>query len=164
MKYFSIVFLVFSLISCNQQQESERIVLQNQIDSLRSRLDSSYTPGLGEFMSSIQVHHAKLWFAGKNGNWDLADFEMGEIQETITDIQKYCTNRPEITSLPMIVPALDSLTIAITRKNIESFKSGFTLLTNTCNSCHKVTKHSFNVIKIPDLPPVTNQVFENPKP
>jgi hypothetical protein len=164
MRYFSILLLGFYLTSCNQQQENERIVLQNQIDSLRSRLDSSYTPGLGEFMSSIQLHHAKLWFAGKNGNWDLADFEMGEIQETITDIQKYCTNRPEITSLPMIEPPLDTLMTAITRKNIESFKRSFTILTNTCNSCHKVTKHSFNVIKIPDLPPVTNQVFENPKP
>src|SRR5580700_8297167 len=108
MKYLPFVFLVFCLISCNQQQESERIVLQNQIDSLRSRLDSSYTPGLGEFMLSIQEHHAKLWFAGKNGNWDLADFEMGEIQETITDINKYCTNRTEISSLPMIDQPLDS--------------------------------------------------------
>ena len=78
MKYLPFVFLVFYLISCNQQQESERIVLQNQIDSLRSRLDSSYTPGLGEFMLSIQEHHAKLWFAGKNGNWDLANFEIDE--------------------------------------------------------------------------------------
>ena len=49
----------------------------------------AYTPGLGEFMSGIQVHHEKLWFAGKAGNWQLADFETGEIRETIDDIQKY---------------------------------------------------------------------------
>ena len=164
MRYFSIVFLVFYLISCNQQQESERIVLQNQIESLRSRLDSSYTPGLGEFMLSIQMHHAKIWFAGKNGNWDLANFEIDEIRETIGDINKYCTDRPEISSLPMIDQPLDSLKLAITKKNIEAFKSSFILLTNTCNNCHKVTKHGFNVIKIPDIPPVTNQVFEKPNP
>jgi hypothetical protein len=164
MRYFSIVFLVFYLISCNQQQESERIVLQNQIESLRSRLDSSYTPGLGEFMLSIQMHHAKIWFAGKNGNGDLANFEIDEIRETIGDINKYCTDRPEISSLPMIDQPLDSLKLAITKKNIEAFKSSFILLTNTCNNCHKVTKHGFNVIKIPDIPPVTNQVFEKPNP
>ncbi|HEV3221972.1 MAG TPA: hypothetical protein VGZ90_03800 [Puia sp.] len=164
MKYLPVVFLVICLFSCNQQQENERIVLQNQIDSLRSRLDSSYRPGLGEFMLSIQMHHAKIWFAGKNGNWGLADFEVGEIQETITDINKYCTDRPEISSLPMIDQPLDSLKIAITRKNIEAFKSSFILLTNTCNNCHKVTKHSFNVIKIPDTPPVSNQAFEIPNP
>jgi hypothetical protein len=164
MKYLPFVFLVFYLISCNQQQESERIVLQNQIDSLRSRLDSAYTPGLGEFMLSIQMHHAKIWFAGKNGNWDLANFEIDEIRETIGDINKYCTDRPEISSLPMIDQPLDSLKLAITKKNIEAFKSSFILLTNTCNNCHKVTKHGFNVIKIPDIPPVTNQVFEKPNP
>jgi hypothetical protein len=164
MRYFSIVFLVFYLISCNQQQENERLVLQNQIDSLRSRLDSSYAPGLGEFMLSIQMHHAKIWFAGKNGNWDLANFEIDEIRETIGDINKYCTDRPEISSLPMIDQPLDSLKLAVTKKNIEAFKSSFILLTNTCNNCHKVTKHGFNVIKIPDIPPVSNQVFEKPTP
>ena len=164
MRCLPLVVLIFSLFSCNQQQDNERIVLQNQIDSLRSRLDSSYTPGLGEFMSSIQTHHAKLWFAGKKGNCDLANFEMEEIQESITDIQKYCTDRPEISSVPMIGPPLDSLKTAITRKNIEMFKGSFILLTNTCNNCHKVTKHAFNVIKVPDSPPVTNQVFEKQNP
>jgi hypothetical protein len=164
MRFLPVALLVFYLFSCNQQRETERIVLQNQIDSLRSKLDSSYTPGLGEFMLSIQEHHAKLWFAGKNGNWELANFEMEEIQESIADIKKYCTDRPEISSIPMIGPPLDSVSLAITGKNNEAFKSSFILLTNTCNNCHKVTKHGFNVIKIPDVPPVTNQVFEKPSP
>ncbi len=28
-------------------------------------MKQDYTPGLGEFMSSIQMRHAKLWFAAK---------------------------------------------------------------------------------------------------
>jgi hypothetical protein len=163
MRYLLPVFFIFCLLACNQQRDEEKIVLQNQIDSLRIRLDSANIRGLGEFMLSIQMHHAKLWFAGKNGNWDLAKFELEEIQESITDIQKYCTDRPEISSLPMIVPPLDSIRAAITGKNISSFKSSFNLLTNTCNNCHKVSKFAFNVIKIPDTPPVTNQVFEPTK-
>ena len=35
-------------------------------------------PGFEEFMSNIQAHHAKLWFAGQNHNWKLADFEIHE--------------------------------------------------------------------------------------
>ena len=111
-------------------------------------------------MSSIQMHHAKLWFAGKNGNWDLANFEIEEIQESLDDIQKLCADSPDIRSLPMIYPPLDSIKIAITRKNIKSFTSSFGFLTNTCNNCHKAANHAFNVIKIPDALPVTNQVFE----
>ena len=32
----------------------------------------SYAPGLGEFMTATQLRHAKLWFAGRMNNWDLA--------------------------------------------------------------------------------------------
>jgi hypothetical protein len=60
----------------------------------------------------------------------------------------------------MIDPAMDSLSIAIKEKNVNKFSSGFTLLTATCNDCHKATNHGFNVIKIPDIPPVSNQVFK----
>ena len=62
------------------------VTMEKRIDSLSKRIDSSYSPGLGEFMVSIQMHHGKLWFAGKNGNWELANFELGEIRETLDDI------------------------------------------------------------------------------
>jgi hypothetical protein len=164
MKLLLTVFVILSLSGCNQQASDQQVVLQNQIDSLRNRLDNVYAPGIGEYMLSIQTHHAKLWFAGKYENWELANFEMEEIQESLDNIQKHCADSPEIRSLPMIYPPLDSVKSAIAKKNIELFKSSFTLLTNTCNSCHKAANHAFNVIRIPDVPPVTNQVFEKSNP
>ena len=149
------------LLSCKQRGPDTGI-LQSRIDSLQSKLDNSYKPGPGEFMSGILVHHAKLWFAGKAGNWGLSDFEMKEIREAIDDIQTYCSDRPEVVSIPMIKPALDSVDEAIRNKSISQFKSGYILLTNTCNNCHRATKHEFNVIQIPSSPPFSNQVFQNP--
>ena len=153
--------LVCLLLSCNHTG-SGTASLQIQIDSLQRKLDRTYKPGLGEFMSGIQVHHAKLWFAGEAGNWALADFEMNEIQEAIEDIKTYCADRPEAALIHMINPALDSLNISIREKDIVRFKNSFNLLTGTCNSCHKATKHEFNVIQIPATPPFTNQVFQKP--
>src|SRR5438128_1393337 len=91
-----ILFISISIlaIACNDQQKTMQS-LQSKIDSLQQQLSKSYKPGLGEFMSSIQVHHEKLWFAGMNENWQLADFEINEIKEAIEDIQTYCTDRPE---------------------------------------------------------------------
>ncbi len=155
-----IVFCI--LLSCNQPG-TDTGILQSRIDSLQKKLDNSYKPGLGEFMSGIQVHHAKLWFAGTAGNWGLSDFETKEIQEAIDDIQMYCNDRPEVASIPMIKPALDSINDAIKNKSISQFKSSFNLLTNTCNNCHRITKHEFNVIQIPGTPPFTNQRFQNPE-
>jgi len=156
-KFISTGVILF-LAACNHQSDNSNR-LQQQIDSLKNKLNKTYKPGLGEFMTEIQLHHAKLWFAGKNANWELANFEMGEIRESIDAIQQYCTDRPEIRELPLINPPLDSLKMAITGRNKILFNSSFILLTNTCNNCHQVTKHGFNIIRIPDTPPVTNQVF-----
>jgi hypothetical protein len=153
-----IISLLIIFASCSQQANTS--ALQAQVDSLNTKLAQTYKPGLGEFMMGIQVHHAKIWFAGKNQNWKLADFEIGEIKETLEDVKRYCTDRPEIKSLPILYPALDSVTNAIKTKKPKEFEKSFMLLTNSCNSCHKSTNHEFNVIKVPDTPPFTNQEFK----
>jgi len=156
MKYLPLVLLLGFFFACN----SDTTVLQAKVDSLNKQLAQTYKPGLGEFMSVIQVHHAKIYFAGKNENWPLADFEIGEIKESIEGINKFCTDRPEIKSLPIIYPALDSVNNAIKSKNSLRFEKSFVLLTNSCNSCHQTTNHAFNVIKVPEIPPFSNQDFK----
>jgi len=155
---FFILFTV-GLFSCNRPTDNTK-VLQNHIDSLESKLTDTYIPGFGEFMSNIQVHHAKLWFAGQNENWKLADFEIHEIKETLEAIQKYQTERTESQKIGMLNPALDSINNSIQQKSVSLFKSSFTLLTNTCNNCHRATDFEFNVVKIPETQPFSNQDFK----
>jgi len=159
MKEIFLFFIIISLFSCNNPADKTQ-ALQNRIDSLENKLAHAYKPGLGEFMSSIQVHHAKLWFAGQNQNWQLAAFEIDEIKEALEDIPLYCADRPEVQQLGMINPAIDSISNAINTKNQPRFKNSFVLLTATCNNCHHATNHAFNVIKIPDTPPFSNQDFK----
>ncbi len=133
--------------------------LQLQIDSLKTQVNNAYKPGLGEFMSSIQVHHEKLWFAGNAQNWRLADFEIHEIIEAVDNIKQYTQDRPETKDIIMLQPAIDSLNNSIQQKNMQAFKQNFITLTNTCNNCHAAVNYNFNKIKIPDTPPFSNQVF-----
>jgi hypothetical protein len=153
-----VILILLALSACHQQTDNTQF-LQKQIDSLQNKLADSYKPGFGDFMSSIQVHHAKLWFAGKNENWKLADFELHEIMETIEDIQKYQSERTESAMLPQLNAALDVVGTAVKQRNGAMFKASFTNLTNSCNNCHRQTNHEFNVVKIPDSPPFSNQVF-----
>ncbi|HQT27620.1 MAG TPA: hypothetical protein PLK99_13680, partial [Burkholderiales bacterium] len=48
-----------------------------------------YVPGMGEIMGATQMRHAKLWFAGKEKNWPLANYELGEIREGLDDAVLY---------------------------------------------------------------------------
>ena len=149
----------FIVPACNGKADKTQH-LQNQIDSLEKKFENGYRPGLGEFMSSIQLHHAKLWFAGVNKNWKLADFEIQEIQESVEAIQEFNNDRPEVKEIGMIKPSIDSVSKAIKEHNVQSFKNSYFFLTNTCNNCHRATEHSFNVVTIPSAPPVVNQDFK----
>lgn len=152
-----IILFIFINYSCTN---SENKKLESRIDSLEKKLNDGYKPGFGEFMSSIQIHHAKLWFAGTNENWELADFEIHEISETVDAIEKYQPEREESKSVPVMKPALDSVSAAIKNKDLTQFKNKYLLLTNTCNDCHKTVNFSFNEVKIPDSPPFSNQSFQ----
>lgn len=151
--------LILILNACsNDENRFER--MESQIDELEKKINDSYIPGFGEFMGNIQIHHAKLWFAGIHDNWELADFEVHEIKEALESLEKYQSGRVETKSLPMIYPALDRVMKAIEKKDIINFKNNYTTLTNTCNQCHQAVNYSFNNVKIPDRPPFSNQVFE----
>lgn len=159
MKQILLVLLFIEIWGCGQPTKNSRN-LQNRVDSLELKLAESYKPGFGEFMSGIQAHHSKLWFAGQNQNWKLADFEIHEIMEAIDDIQKYETDRPESHLIKMINPAIDSINQAIKKEDPTLFKTNFTYLTNTCNACHRAVNFEFNVVKIPDSLPFSNQDFK----
>jgi len=152
-----ILALSLLLLACNSQPGSHK--LQQRVDSLEKQLNNAYKPGLGEFMSSIQVHHAKLYFAGRHANWKLADFEVHEIMEALEDSKTYAADRPETKLLPMLNPALDSINAAIAKKDTAAFNGAFVLFTAGCNHCHAAVHYEFNKVKIPAAPPFSNQDF-----
>ncbi|MDP4221416.1 MAG: hypothetical protein Q8916_10495 [Bacteroidota bacterium] len=133
--------------------------LQAEIDSLNKKI-VQLQPGLGEVMSAIQMHHAKLWFSATNENWKLAAFEIGEIKEQLEAAEHLASTRPEIASLPMIYPPVDSITHTIDAHDLAGFRGAFEYLTYTCNKCHETNKFEFNVIAIPTALPVVNQIFK----
>ena len=158
LKFCCAILLSLCFLACSDN--SEKISeLQKQVYDLQKKVNDSYKPGLGDFMSSIQIHHAKLWFAGINANWKLAEFEIEEIEESFEDMSKYQASKEEVKTIPIIYPPLDSLKKTIQKKNIKLFKERFAVLTETCNSCHKAVKYEFNKVKIPDSPPFSNQIF-----
>jgi hypothetical protein len=158
------IIMVFTIISfllfASNQPNKDNHQLQERIKDLQNQLENTYKPGLGDFMSGIQIHHSKLWFAGINTNWKLADFEVHEIKEALNDIQKFNTERKETQSIPMLFGAIVSVNDAIQKKDLAQFKNSFVILTNICNSCHQATNHEFNVIKIPETPPFSNKDFK----
>ena len=63
MKSLGYMAIIALILSCNQPHADTQ-KLRATIDSLQKQLADTYKPGLGEFMLGIQLHHAKLWWAG----------------------------------------------------------------------------------------------------
>jgi hypothetical protein len=126
-------------------------------------------PGLGEIMTLNQMRHAKLWFAGEARNWNLADYELDELQEGFDDVVTYHpTHKDSPLPLSELVPKImsqpmQSLRQAIEAKDTPGFEKSFDDLTAACNSCHQATEFGFNVVKRPEgLSWFSNQDFEPP--
>ncbi len=128
-------------------------------------LAADYAPGLGEIMSVVQQHHAKLFYAGHAANWDLARYELEELQEDLDDASKarheFKTLKTPLKDLipAMTKPQLEKISAAIEKKSKVEFAKSFQALTVSCNSCHHVAEHPFIVIQVPTQPAFPNQRF-----
>ena len=116
---------------------------------------TNYRPGLGELMNFTQMRHAKLWFAGQEQNWQLARYELDELQEGFDDVVRFHpSHKDSPLSLALLVPKImtqpmDDLRAAITAHDNQSFVAAYDGFTAGCNSCHQATNFGFNVVKRP---------------
>jgi soluble cytochrome b562 len=123
-----------------------------------------YVPGMGEIMGATQMRHSKLWFAGKAGNWPLANYELGEIREGLDDAILYHPVFKESVPVAKILDRftaspLKALEKAIKDKNETDFRKAFDSLTNACNGCHQAADRGYISITVPTVSPYTNQDF-----
>jgi len=152
-------FIVILFENCGHSAKTSQ--LRYRMDSLQQKLDSAYVPGTGELMNNIiQPHHYKLFLAGQQQNWALAEYERDQISGGFKRILKYHKHSSVAAVVPMIYPELDALKKAIRDKNSSAFNSHFALLTRTCNNCHQATKQDFVVIKVPLGTAFENQNFK----
>lgn len=159
MKGTFLILLAFLTACGSPPQESLRL-LESNADSLETINARAYTPDFDELMIDIQIHHSKLWLAGSHQNWPLAGYQVKKIKESINDLVKYQSQRKEIAILGMLDRSVDSVGVAIQKKDPAQFTVTFDYLTNTCNICHRSYDVGFNVIRTPKSSPFTNQEFQ----
>ncbi|MBI3335939.1 cytochrome c [Candidatus Peregrinibacteria bacterium] len=155
----SIFLIVLLLCSCTAQTPN-----RDRVAALEQKL-VELKPGLGEIMGIVQQHHAKLFYSGTRGNWELAQYQIDEIKEGLEDVAKYYPTFKEV-KLPLkdLIPKmmdepLRNVASAIQKKDAKAFKTAFAAMTKSCNSCHQAAEHGFIVIQAPIGQEFTNQQF-----
>lgn len=113
-------------------------------------------PTIADIMALQQMRHIKLWFAGRAGNWPLADHEIDQLKDGFDDVDKRLGGG---TVEKAVGPAMAALEKAIERKDRAAFTDVFDRLSAGCNSCHRSLDHAFIVIQRPTLLPYSDQSF-----
>ncbi len=152
--------LVCFLAGCRPTPPDEGRATAVQVEELEAR----FRPGLHTLMLELQLRHANLWFAGNAANWELADYQIHEMEELL---ERIAALHPTYNGAPiaelienMADPAVEALEEAVATESGPRFLDAYDLLTARCNACHAATDREALVIQRPTSPPLTNLRFE----
>jgi hypothetical protein len=124
----------------------------------QSGIDDQYIPRLADIMSTVQLRHMKLWFAGSSPNWELAAFELLRLKTSLVDAALLYPGIPATSVTTMAAP-VQSIADAIEAKDSQKFAKAFGELTVGCNACHQSVGRGFIVMRVPTASPFSDQVF-----
>jgi hypothetical protein len=108
-----------------------------------------YVPRLGDLMSAIQLRHMKLWFAGKAFNWELAAYELRQLDAGLMEAATLYPGIPVSDVTTMAKPA-QSISDAIEARDGRRFAKAVGELTAGCNACHQSMGRGFMVMECAD--------------
>ncbi len=105
-------------------------------------------PGGGVLMMEAGLRINALYFAGKKKNWDLAAYEMHELEEALEKLE---ITRPAMASYLgtfLAGPEVAAVDAAILAQDKSAFKTAIRDLTTACEGCHVTFGKPFLVIKL----------------
>lgn len=113
--------------------------------------------GFDVAMAETAYRYAELYWAGKDRNWEYADYQLGKI---VTAVANGVERRPRrAASARMLDGAVTVVKDAIAKRDGAAFDTAFGTLTETCNACHQAEKMRF--IRVAP-PPVRTSVVIAP--
>jgi len=149
--------------SLNRPNTGGLVALQDSLKRTQSDLASikELAPGLGEYMTTIQLHAGKLWFAAKAANWELAQYELDELKETMEAAKALNAEKNGVKISNVLDSVLQTqvaqLAESVKRKSSGEFQKSYDETLSACNGCHTEAGYKFIHIVRPSAPPVTNQ-------
>jgi len=145
-KLFISTFILFGISSCNSNTVQGEWIHGNEkqkIETIEWQLR-----GFDMAMIETDYRYQELYWAGKDENWEYAEYLTTKIRKAIeTGLQR----RPKRAASSQIFLnyALPEMHKAIDTKDTIIFNNAFDKLTLSCNACHALEKMSFFTVKTP---------------
>ncbi len=146
--------------------QSADTVAQNAAPA--SPAPTAYNPGVGDLMNIIvQPHHTKLWLAGHEGNWALAEYEGKELRSALANVAKarpVFRQQSVAENVEMFLGgAFRDMDAVIKDHNAAKFTEAYATVNAGCNACHTALGQSQVVIRTPEAAMYPDQEFRPQK-
>lgn len=151
-----VLLLVVLAVGCSQKQTTPKGTdisgKTDNGDKITVDQLAKIVPGAGVLMVEIGYRWWALYYAGIDGNWDLASYQIDETEEAMDVISVTRPKRKE--GLKGFLNAHKKpLQDAIKAKDTAKFKTAFDNSVKGCNSCHKASEKGFVKWQIPTEKP-----------
>jgi hypothetical protein len=115
---------------------------------------AQYLPSISDMMmATIQPRHERLWRAEREGNWEFAAYELGNLHGAFERLGHAHPTTQNLSLPDMIASTTEApfneLKSAIQAKDDGAFTKAYGDLTEACNSCHQALNHGVVSIVIP---------------
>ena len=112
-------------------------------------------PGASTLMLQMGDRYRNMYWAGKLGKWEFAEYQLEEIEEIVKTLM---ITRPAraATAQDFLDTGLQSFPEAFKKKDWKTFKTAFEKMHAQCMTCHARNDHEF--ITLPKVPTMGNSL------
>jgi hypothetical protein len=118
-------------------------------------------PDQSHAMADVGYHYTNLWFAGRDGNWPLAQFYSDEVRSHLRWAVRIIPKRKDAEGreidLGGILTGLETSTLkdlaqTIKDKDGEKFAAAYKAQLEGCMACHRATNKPYLRLHVPERP------------
>ena len=102
-------------------------------------------PSTADIMFQMGERYRNLYWAGKQGKWEFAQYQTEEMQSLIKELILTRPNRAA-TAQAFLLDAFKGFENAIEQKDWPKFQNAFALMREQCMICHRQNEHAFIVL------------------
>ncbi len=162
---FTILVLAFTSFALSIYTVYNSVVLNEKIEKLQKQCETDRKISqpiitenddeefpLGEYMGKLQYYAHKAGMAGKYQNWELAEFYVHELEETVEFLtkQNIIDEGKEVSKLlSNIMPVVNLLDKNTKEKDAVEFPKTYQNLLRNCNNCHISVDKPYIVVQEP---------------
>jgi hypothetical protein len=133
------------------------------IDALRAEVETlkRQAPDQAHVMADVDYHFSSLWFAGRNANWPLAAFYLGEVRAhlnwavRVRPVRKLASGA-DLELRPILQgvegSGLADVEGAIEKHDRRVFELAYRRTMGQCYACHQAAEKPYLRLRIPETP------------